>query len=453
MVAEPRTRSDHREADPITEHVAGADRPWPKRSGQRPRRVGGSAACVVGASPPRRASADESALTPSPRRTTVYTSRARDPHSDARAWVPFPNADSLQTLEDLLDDDELVPSGQMQAISDTQPAAVVTAPKRERAPAPKRVRGPANTPPPAISEPRRTAPLTRRGRRQHRRRRQRRRIVFAALVFLTAATIALDLPQLLRHSSQVTIRVDGKVRVSAQTDANNVAGALREHNVKVNAEDRVRPRPTAKLSDGMTVEVFRSFPIAVNLDGVVTPVATTWAKPAQLLEQLHLDPDKVSIVTAPTRLTDGASVAIHTLRRVTVSVHGTRHTETTPALNVGEFLEQNRVALGPDDEVSPSADTALADGMSVTVSRIVKDIETYDEPLPPPTVTQDDPAIAAGEQGVVQEGVPGTQRVVYQITKKDGQAMERTPVSSEPIQPPTPKIIAIGIAPANSPPG
>jgi uncharacterized protein YabE (DUF348 family) len=61
--------------------------------------------------------------------------------------------------------------------------------------------------------------------------------------------------------------------------------------------------------------------------------------------------------------------------------------------------------------------------------------------------------MAVGDQRVVQEGVPGTQQVVYQVTKKDGQEVERTPVSSVPIQPPTPKIIAIGSALSGSPLG
>jgi uncharacterized protein YabE (DUF348 family) len=387
----------------MPEHVAGTGRPLPKR------------------------------------RRIVYTSRARDAHSDTRAWVPFPNVDSFQTLEDLLDDGELVSSGQTQAITDTQPVAVATTPKPEPAPAPKPERVPAS--------------LTRRGRRQQRRRRQRRRLAFAALAVLTVGAVALELPQLQRRPSQVTIRVDGKQRVSARTDATNVADALRANHVKVSADDRVRPRPTAKVSDGMTVEVFRSFPVTVDLDGVVTPMMTTWAKPARVLEQLRLEPEAVSIVDAPTHLTQGSSVAIRTLRRVTVSVGGTRRTETTPALSVGELLEQNRVALGPEDELSPSADTALADGMTVTVSRIANEIEANDEPLPPPTVTQDDPAMAVGQQGVVQEGVPGMQRVVYQITRRDGQEVERAPISSEPIQPPAPTIIAIGSALANLPPG
>jgi hypothetical protein len=213
-----------------------------------------------------------------PGRATVYRSRARDSHSDARAWIPFPEADSLQTLGDLLD-------------TDVAPAALVTPPERERTLAPKRVH-------------------TRRARRQHRRRRQRRRIAFAALALLTVAAVAQHLPQLRRHSSQVMIRVDGEKRVSAQSDAKSVAGVLREHDVKVDAGDRVRPRPNAKLTDGMTVDVIRPFEVDVDLDGVVTPVRTTWAKPARVLEQLQLDPGKVSIVTAPRRLSEGSSLAI-----------------------------------------------------------------------------------------------------------------------------------------------
>ena len=383
---------------------------------------------------------------PSPkRRRLVYKSRACGAHTDARAWVPFPDVDSFQTLEGLLDDEQLVSSGQTQAVTDTQPVVAAAVPKQERAAAQEQ--------PLAAPEPRRTAPLTRRSRRQQRRRRQRRRLVFGAIALLTVAGVALELPQLQRDPSQVTIRVDGKERASSRTDATSVADALRAEHVKVDAGDRVRPRPGAKVSDGMTVEVFRSFPVTVDLDGVVTPVRTTWATPARVLRQLRLDPDRVAIVTAPERLTQGSSVAMRTLRRVTISVDGARHTETTPALDVGELLEQNRVTLGPEDELSPAADSGLSDGMTVTVSRIAKEIETNDEPLPPPTVTQDDPAMAVGQQGVVQEGVPGIQRVAYQVTKRDGQEVDRIPISSEPIQPPVTTIVAIGRALVSVPPG
>lgn len=183
----------------------------------------------------------------------------------------------------------------------------------------------------------------------------------------------------------------------------------------------------------MTVNVFRAFPVVVDIDGDVQPINTTWPRPAQLLRQLHLDPEKTSIVTAPTRLTQGASVVLRTLHAVTISVDGTQNSEISAALNVGEFLQQNGVVLGPDDQISPPADTRLAD-----------------EALPPPTIQQDDPGLPKGQEKEIQAGVPGVQRITYEITKNDGQETARAPISKVPIQPPTPRVVAVGTALPNT---
>jgi uncharacterized protein YabE (DUF348 family) len=419
---------------------------------------------------PRATSVDGN-VRPTPVRphTTVYASPARALPAEADAWLPVPNVDSLPALEELLDDDQLVNSGQTQAITVTDPVPVISppkqrwaptrerAPKRERAPrrerAPKRQRAPQR--PRAPQPDRRRTPKTtlrpapeqpRQQTRQQTRRHPRRRLLLVALALTTTAAVAFALPQLLPHSPEVTIRIDGRERISAQTDAHTVRSALREHHVKLGSEDRVTPRPSTKITDGLAVDVIRAFPVVVDFDGQVTPVNTTWPKPAQLMRQLTLDPKKISIVTAPTRLTQGASVVLRTLHQVTISVDGTQQSENTAALNVGEFLQQNGVVVNPDDQVSPAAETRLADGMTVTVARISKDTAQADEALPPPTIRQDDPSLAKGQQREVQAGVAGTQRVTYAITKKDGQEVERTPISKVPIQPATPQIIAVGTA-------
>jgi uncharacterized protein YabE (DUF348 family) len=382
-----------------------------------------------------------------------------------------PNVDSLPALEELLDDDRLVTSGQTQAITDTDPVPVVTPPKRrwfptpgrppttpERTPKARRAPRPHDAPKAHRASTRRleTRPDVRRARRRPRRQTshlrlpRRRLLVVLALAVLTAATLALAVPQILPHSPSVTIRVDGKQRVSTETGANSVAAALRENHIEVGAEDRVTPAPSTKIHDGLTVDVIRAFPVVVDFDGQVNPVHTTWPKPSQLVRQLQLDPKKVSVVTAPTRLTQGASVVLRTLHQVTISVDGTQQSETTAALDVSEFLQQNGVVVNPQDQVTPPSDTRLADAMTVSVARISQDTVTQDEPLAPPTITQDDPTMPKGQTRVAQEGVPGTQRVTYQITKRDGQEVERSPISRVPIQPPTPKIIAVGTALPNS---
>jgi resuscitation-promoting factor RpfB len=354
----------------------------------------------------------------------VQKSPARARPAEPEAWLPVPNVDTLPALEELLDDDRLVHSGQTQAITDTQPTPVVPpeqrwAEFRERVPKPKHLR---------------------------QRRRPRRRFVAIGLALLTAAVVAFAAPRLLTHPPSVTIRVDGKERISAQTDGKTVRSVLREHKVKMSPDDRVTPGPTATVTDGLTVDVFRAFPVIVDFDGDVRSVTTTWPKPSQLVRQLDLDPTRTSIVTTPRRLAPGSSIVLRTMHEVTISVDGTQHAETTAALNVGELLQQNGVVLGLGDQISPPPDTRLTDSMTVTVSRIVSDTTQADEPLPPPTIRQDDPGLPRGQEQEIQPGKAGVQRVTYRVAKQDGQETARVPISKIPIQTPTPKVIAVGTA-------
>jgi resuscitation-promoting factor RpfB len=359
--------------------------------------------------------------------TTVRLSPARARPAEPGAWLPVPNVDDLPALEALLDDDRLVSSGQTQAITDTQPTPVVSPEER-------------------WAEFRARVPSRKRSR-------TRRRLLAVALALVAIAAVAFAVPELLPRSPEVTIRVDGAEKIRADTDAKTVRGALREARVKLGAEDRVTPDLGAKIIDGMKVDVFRAFPVVVDFEGEVRSINTTWATPAELVRALDFDPEKTSIVSAPTRLTAGSSVALRTLKDVTISVDGTQHTERTAALDVGEFLQQNGVVLRPDDQLSPPAETPLADGLTVSVARALTETVQADEPLPPPELRQDDPNLPGGQVREVQSGVPGVQRITYQITRMDGREVARSSISKIPIQPPVPKIVAVGTARSNPRPG
>ena len=108
-------------------------------------------------------------------------------------------------------------SGQTQAVTDTHPVPAITHPQ----------------------------PRSRAQRRARRRAHWsiRRKFLIVGLALVTAAALAYAVSELLPHSPAVTIRVDGKQRVSAETGAKTVATVLREHHVKTGAEDRVTPGP------------------------------------------------------------------------------------------------------------------------------------------------------------------------------------------------------------------
>jgi len=78
----------------------------------------------------------------------------------------------------------------------------------------------------------------------------RRSLLVVAIAVATVAALAFAVPEILPHSPAVTIRVDSKRRISAETDAKTVASVLREHNVRTRGDDRVTPGPGTKVSAG-----------------------------------------------------------------------------------------------------------------------------------------------------------------------------------------------------------
>ncbi len=248
---------------------------------------------------------------------------------------------------------------------------------------------------------------------------------------------------------EVTVRVDGK-KLVVHTDAATVREVLREEEIRVAPDDRIEPSPTAKVRDGLDVAVFRAFGLAVDVDGTVSSVRTTRVTAEALRRELGLDPGKVVVKSAPDRLGKDASVVFRTRHDVTITVDGTTLGQSSLALNVGELLGENSVVLGPMDQVNPSSDTPLTDGMVVSVVRMANDTVQADEPLPYTVERRDDPSLTRGEERVAQEGVDGLQRVTYQRTLADGTEVGRTPISKVPIIPATPKVILVGTALPNS---
>jgi len=272
-----------------------------------------------------------------------------------------------------------------------------------------------------------------------------------ALTVATLAAAGATVPRLLlKGPPQVTIRVDGK-KLVVSTDADTVRRVLREEKIDVGPDDRVEPALVADVDDGLDVTVIRAFDVIVDYDGIVAAVPTTRTNTAKFQRELKLDPEKVAVKSAPDRLGDGAAIVFRTRHPVTVNVDGTSQAETSIALNVSEVLAENSVVLGPLDQVDPPPDTRITDGMVVTIVRITTDAtETVEEPLAFTVQRRDDPNLPKGQEQVAQEGVNGTQKVTYQITKADGAEVGRQAISKVPVKPATPKIIMVGTALPNS---
>ena len=252
--------------------------------------------------------------------------------------------------------------------------------------------------------------------------RLRRRVIVTALVVVVVAACVGVTAQVIGGTHprrDVTVSVDGRAN-TVVTRAGTVRDLLAASGVVVHAGDRVIPPLSTQLRQGMPINIVRSFPIVVDVDGVVAKHRTTRHALAGVRRELGL-PAALVRVSARGRLLRNARVVLRTPHAFDFVVDGT----TTPltgvtALTVRELLASREITLGPIDEVKPAIDTTLADGQTVQVVRISPDEVAEDQVIPFRTELRDDATLAAGHTAVVQAGKNGTVRVISTVLKQDG---------------------------------
>lgn len=313
------------------------------------------------------------------------------------------------------------------AVADPAPTRVVRAP----APAPEERPAPAAHPAPAVD---------------HSVRNRHRLEWFGAVLLILA--VALGVSHLLGPSNPiryVALSVDG-IATTVQTRGTRVADVLREADVTLAPADRVVPAAEARLDGDTSVRVLRAFPVVVDLDGERRTVRTTRRTAARLLPELAAAPNAL-VTEAPDRLAAGSTVVVRTPRPVTLQVDGAARSLSATALTVRELLAAEAVALGPNDEVSPTLDARLTDGLRVRVTRLAAGQRTALVSVPFRDERRSDPNLDVGQTRVVRAGVAGQNRVVYAVTLRDGVEAGRSVVRTEVVRAPVDRILAVGTRP------
>jgi uncharacterized protein YabE (DUF348 family) len=242
--------------------------------------------------------------------------------------------------------------------------------------------------------------------------------------------------------SEVSFYVDGS-RHELRTDAKTVKQLLALEGVRLASGDAVRPSLGASLSDGLHVDVLRSFPVTVDVDGKVHTVRTTESSAEELARKMSLG-KLVAVRNTPGRLHSGSNVVFRTRKGGSLAVDGQAVTFDSPSRTVGELLDSYHVQLVGEDYVTPPVGTILADGATVTVVRVGAQTVQSTEPIPFESVLQPDPDLPIGETRQVQAGVLGTAIVTSRERMENGASAGSTVLSKVPSVAPKPHITAYG---------
>ncbi len=81
---------------------------------------------------------------------------------------------------------------------------------------------------------------------------------------------------------------------------------------------------------------------------------------------------------------------------------------------------------------------------STTVERVEVAQVTEERVIPTPKELHDDPVLPKGETRVEADGSPGLERVVFEVTRRNGQITAKRKISSEIITPASPRVVFVG---------
>jgi resuscitation-promoting factor RpfB len=271
--------------------------------------------------------------------------------------------------------------------------------------------------------------------------------VLAGVVGSTAAWVGLD--------KTVTVQVDGQAR-QVHTVADDVSGTLTAAGLDIGAHDLVAPAATSRIHNGGRIVLKRGRLLHLTIDGQRRDLWVTDSTVSQAMLDLGFPTATFTSVSRDKRLPlTPTDIAVIAPKTVTVVANGNSQTVSTTDPTVADLLADLGISYSSDDSISPSIQSSLTDGATVTVSQVTTGQVTSVQALPYQTTQESDATLAKGATAVVKAGKAGTQQITYAVVYIDGVPTGQTVLSTTVLTPPTTQVVKVGTkaaAPATTAP-
>ena len=277
-------------------------------------------------------------------------------------------------------------------------------------------------------------------------------LLYAVVAALLLTLIAGGATAVARHKT-VTVDVDGDL-VALGTMRAAVRGVLSDAGYGIGQRDVVAPDADQSVSDGDTVVLRRAREVQLTVDGTERSVWTTALTVDEALTQFDLASDVYVSASRSHRLPiEGLDLAVVNPRTVRLADGGAPAVPVRLAApTVGEFLAVYGVPLEQSDEVNPPAETPLADGLEIDVTRKRVHEVTETLPLEPPVQRIEDETMNMSRTVVEDPGTPGVQDVTFAVSTVDGAETSRATVEAVVTTEARPSVVRVGTKPGTEVP-
>lgn len=280
----------------------------------------------------------------------------------------------------------------------------------------------------------------------------KKRLSFVFILALLLIAGWVSRPSIKAHAENtrvVNVHIDGEERAVA-TNASTVKEVLQKLNANLQEHDKTEPALDQPVKGGdFTINVYRARPITV-VDGANNyTIMTAERSPKQIADDAGFETkqeDQFGFQRSddPFEGAPGTQMVIKRSKAITFDLYGTSTTMNTHETTVAELLKSRNVKLDPADEVNVPLESRITEGMTVSIAKIGKNVETVEEEVAIPEERIQDAQQPLGYRKVQSEGKKGKKLVTYEIVTRNGGAPQRTAVKEVVTEEPVKQVVIVG---------
>ena len=246
------------------------------------------------------------------------------------------------------------------------------------------------------------------------------------------------------NGTPITLVVDGHTK-KIDTEASDVAGALKAAGYRVGPHDLVAPSPHSALKDGTKIVLQHGRLLHLVVDGQKRDVWTTAPTVDEALAALgYTSSDFVSVSRSKRLPLSATDIALRTPKNVTI-VHDHRAQKVvTTAADVAQLLGQLNLGLDSNDRVQPAAASAITPNLVIKVQRVVVKNVTRSLKLDFAVQQRKDHRMYEGNTKVLTAGHKGAARLTYRLVYVDGKLVGRKLLQRVVTRQPKPQLEKVG---------
>lgn len=253
------------------------------------------------------------------------------------------------------------------------------------------------------------------------------------------------------RSVRVSLTADGTTETFQTFEGTALSAVLAENNIAIGARDVISPAADTVVTADTDVTITRSNRVFVQADGTRRMVDVLGGTTGDALAAagVTLEGEDTVSPAADTALQNGMRITVKRAMRVTVTADGETAEQSLSAATVQDALTASGVTLGELDRVLTNGKTAkpsdlVADGMEISVVRVKTEEVTVEEAVDFETTYNYSDEMYEDESVTDTEGVEGRRRAVYEVTYANGEEESRALVKEEILSEPKNAVVTVG---------